>query len=170
MKRIAVHLAALCALPLLVACASGAPSNPSTVAATNGIVSVERFLQAASVQDLDAMAQIFGTRDGPIAAETGSTLGCAFQRMGSWLRLSSRCRSWSDIDLQMNALAQVLRHENFDIRSESNVPGRANPAIRVGVDLTQDGEVYTDVPFVVVQARSGRWHIEEIGLSRVTGG
>lgn len=160
------------ALPLLLVlggCASGG-SNPSSMAATSPIVSVERFLQAAHTEDLAAMAQIFGNRDGPIAGQTGSTFGCAFKRMGSWIGVSDRCRQWTDIDLRMNALAQILVHDEFAVRSESNVPGRLRPAIRVGVDLIHGNNLYSDVPFVVVQGQDGRWMVEEIGLGVITGG
>jgi len=132
-------------------------------------LSVERFLQAANTRDLEAMARIFGTEDGPIADEAGSTLGCAFRRMGSWIGLSGRCTSWQQIELRMNTIAYILRHDDYRMRSETTVAGRRAPTTRVGVDLEWGRERYQDVPFVVVRAGGGEWMIEEIGLERITG-
>ncbi len=159
-------------LPLLIAgCASGgAPSgSSSSMAATSPVVSVERFLQAVNVRDLDAMSRIFGTTNGPVIDQTGSTLGCAFKRMGSWISLSTRCRDRQDVELSMDILASILEHDEFRVRSESNVPGRSRPAIRVGVDLVQGQVEHADVPFVLVQGRDGRWLVEEIAVTRITG-
>lgn len=164
-------LPALFLLPLLLAgCASGgAPSSSSAMAATSPVVSVERFLQAVNVRDLDAMSRIFGTTDGPVIDQTGSTLGCAFKRVGSWISVSTRCRNRADIELSMDVLATILQHDEFRVRSEQNVPGRSRPAIRVGVDLVQGAVEHPDVPFVVVQGRDGRWLVEEIAVTRITG-
>lgn len=161
---------ALAALLAIGGCASGG-GGPSqgALAATNAVVSVERFLQASNARDLDAMSRIFGTADGPVVEQTGGTFSCAFRRMGSWIGVSDRCRSLQDIEITMDLLATILEHEEFRVRSDSPVPGRTYPAVRVGVDLIQDGVEYTDVPFVVVQASNGRWHVEEIAVTRITG-
>jgi hypothetical protein len=131
-------------------------------------LSVERFLQAVNTGDLHGMARIFGTERGSIAEETGGPLGCAFRRVGSWVGLGNRCVSWVDIELRMNAIALILRHDDYAVRSEGSVPGRTRPTTRVGVDLDQGPSRYPDVPFVVVQTRDGRWLVEEIGLERIT--
>jgi hypothetical protein len=154
-------------LPLAsVGCASSG-SSPE-VAGAQPQVSVERFLEAANTRDLDAMARIFGTEAGPIADQTGSGLGCAFRRVGSWLRISNRCTSWQDIEVRMNTIAYILRHDRYQLRSESTVAGREARTIRVGVDLEWGRESHADVPFVVVQSRGGRWLVQEIGLERIT--
>lgn len=149
-----------------VGCATSG-SSPQ-MAGTQPQISVERFLQAANSRDLDAMARIFGTDEGPIADQARSGLGCAFRRVGSWLRLSSRCTSWQDIEIRMNTIAYILRHDRYQVRSESTVAGRQAQTIRVGVDLEWGRESYPDVPFVVVQTREGRWLVQEIGLERIT--
>ncbi len=151
------------------ACASSGPTPQSNrMAAVQPMISVERFLQAANTSDLEAMARIFGTSRGPIANQAGSAIPCAFRRMGSWVGLGSRCVSWVDIELRMDAIARLLRHEDYRVRSESNVPGRLRPTVRIGVDLVRGGASVPDVPFVVVQTSDGRWLVEEIGLERVT--
>jgi len=149
-------------------CASGPPLAQSRMAASQPMLSVERFLQAANTGDLEAMAMIFGTSRGPIADQAGGTLPCAFRRIGSWVGLGSRCVSWIDIEIRMDAIARLLRHDDYRVRSESNVAGRARPTIRVGVDMARGASSIQDVPFVVVQASSGRWMVEEIGLERLT--
>jgi hypothetical protein len=150
-------------------CASSGPPTPR-MAAGQPMVSVERFLQAANTGDLGAMAYIFGTSSGPVADETGNTFSCAFRRMGSWIRVSDRCVTWQEIELRMNVIALVLRHDTYRVRSESQVPGRQRPTIRIGVDLDRGRDRYPDVPFVVVQARDGRWFVEQIGLNQITQG
>lgn len=131
------------------------------------MLSVERFLQAANTQDLDTMARIFGTYNGPVG-DTGSTFGCAFRRMGSWIGVTQRCLTRVDVELRMNALALILRHDDYRILSERPVPGRVHPTSRVGVTLVRGNRTVDDVPFLVVRSRSGRWLVEEIDLERIT--
>jgi hypothetical protein len=133
------------------------------------MLSVERFLQAANTRDLDAMARLFGTADGPIIDQTGGGFSCAFKRMGSWIGIGEPCVSWAEIELRMDALAQILRHDDYRLRSESAVAGRTSPTSRIGVDLTRAGSLYADIPFLVVQTPDGRWLVEEIqDLPRLT--
>lgn len=158
-------------LPLGIGgCASSPSPSSSQMAGLAPMLSVERFLQAANTNDLDSMARIFGTVRGPIADQTGSAVGCAFRRMGSWFGIGRRCLSWSEIEVRMDAIARILRHDDYRIRGETSVAGRAQRTTRVGVDLTRGSNRYNDVPFVVVQASEGRWFLEEIGLERITGG
>jgi hypothetical protein len=154
---------------VLAGCASSGPPSPR-MAGGQPMLSVERFLEAANTGDLEAMARIFGTSDGPIAESLGNPFSCAFRRIGSWIRVSDRCSSWADVELRMNAIALVLRHDAYRIRSEAQVPGRQRPTVRVGVDMEEGTNAYPDVPFVVVQAGDGRWLVEQIGLERITQG
>ncbi len=147
---------------------SGPPGSPSGSAGSEAMISVERFLQASNRGDLTDMARIFGTARGPIADQTGNTLSCGFQRIGSWLRMGQPCLSWAEIELRMNTIAMILRHDDYDLRSESSVAGRTRPTTRVGVDLAIGSERITDVPFVAVQGSGGNWYLEEIGLERIT--
>ncbi len=157
------------ALPLLVAgCTTTRIVSSGEAAAIAPSLSVERFLQAANARDLHAMGRIFGTADGPII-ETGSALGCGFKRIGSWIGLSRRCMTLQEVELRMDAIAQVLRHEDYAVVSDESVAGRKNPTTRVGVDLWIAGKRIQDVPFTVVQTGDGRWLVEEIDLGKVTG-
>ena len=131
------------------------------------MLSVERFLQATNERDLHAMASLFGTSDGPVI-DTGGSFGCAFKRMGSWLGLSDRCRTIQEVELQMDVIAQILRHEDYTITSDSRVPGRDRPTTRVNVNFLINGRNIPDVPFLVVQTGEGRWLVEEIDLEKVT--
>jgi hypothetical protein len=153
----------------MTGCASSQQAPSSQMAGVAPMLSVERFLQAANTRDLDAMARIFGTANGPIADQAGGAFGCAFRRMGSWIGLSRRCVSWTEIEVRMDAIARILRHDDYQIQSESSVAGRRHPTTRIGVDLVRGSERYQDVPFTVVQASEGRWLLEEIGLERITG-
>jgi hypothetical protein len=129
-------------------------------------LSVERFLQAANQRDVVAMGRLFGTQDGAVM-DTGSTLGCAFKKIGSWFG-GSACTKKQDVEIRMDAIASILLHEDYQIVGESRVPGRTAPTQRVMVDLTTDeGVQVSDVPFVVVQTGDGYWLVEQVDLQRV---
>ena len=130
-------------------------------------LSVESFLQAANQRDLEQMARLFGTPDGPIA-NTGSTFGCMFKRMGSWIALSDRCRTRQEIELRMNAIALMIQHDDYQMGGDQRVAGRPSMTTQIGVTLTRNGRSIGTVPFVVVETGDG-WLIEEIGLEAVTG-
>ncbi len=132
------------------------------------MLSVERFLQATSSGDFVAMARIFGGKGGPIA-DTGGTFGCMFKKLGSWIGMGARCLKAHEVELRMSVIALVLRHDDYEIVGQSLVPGRVSPTTRIGVTLTRAGRRYEDVPFLVVQLSEGRWLIEEIGLTTITG-
>lgn len=138
-----------------------APNPAAPVAAQ---LSVERFLQAANERDVQAMGNLFGTRDGP-AMDTGSAFGCAFKKIGSWFG-GSPCAKRQDVEIRMDAIASILRHQDYRITREERVPGRDAPTTRVMVELTVSGQAVPGVPFVVVQTPEGRWLVQEIGLEQ----
>jgi len=133
------------------------------------MLSVERFLQATNERDLHGMAGLFGTVDGPVI-ETGGPLGCAFKKIGSWIGLGDRCGTLQEVELWMDAIAQILQHEDYNLVSERSVPGRQHPTTRIGVNLQINGREILDVPFLVVQSGKGGWLVEQIDLEKVTGG
>lgn len=144
---------AVLALALTLAgCATQTVEPPRSSAAAMGELDVapslvvERFLAAVNADEWEAMGRLFGTQDGPFGDRN----------------------SREDVELRMNAIALILKHEDFEIGSQRRVPGRERTTIRVGVDLTVRGEVIQDVPFLVVQSESGSWLIEEIDLVKVT--
>ena len=154
---------------MLAACVTRV-AGPDPMAGVGSSLTVERFLQAANGQDLDGMARAFGTPDGPII-DTGSTFGCAFKKIGSWFGMSDVCLSYQEVELRMYAIAQILRHEDYRIVSESDVPGRVDRTTRIGVDLVRaEGQVAADVGFLVIRAGGdGLWLIQEIELDKITG-
>jgi hypothetical protein len=131
-------------------------------------LSVERFLQAANARDLHGMGRIFGTADGAMM-DTGSTVGCMFKKIGSWFGGAS-CRSREDVEIQMDAIASILKHEDYRIVREEMVAGQEHSTTRVLVTLTIGGKSVTDVPFDVVQASNGRWMVQNVNLQRVMNG
>jgi hypothetical protein len=130
-------------------------------------LSVEGFLRAANARDLHGMGRIFGTEKGPII-DTGGPVGCAFKKMGSWIGIGRSCTTLQEVELRMDAIAQILRHEDYTLASESRVAGRVHPTTRIGVDLSVRGRTIRDVPFLVVRTKDGRWFIEQIGLDKIT--
>jgi hypothetical protein len=158
---------ALASLPLIGGCATA--SQPGRGAGFVAQLSVESFLQAANERDIGAMGRLFGTTDGPIY-ETGGTFGCAFKKIGSWLG-GTPCVKRSDVEIRLDAIAELLRHEDYKIEREQGVAGRLDEATRVFVNLLINGEWVMEVPFVVVRTSSGQWLVEEVDLARVmTGG
>lgn len=133
---------------LVSSCATqtvGARSG-SAVAGTSPLQSVERFLAAVQARDLDRMAGLFGTSDGPV----------------EWERV--------EVELHMDLLASVLAHQDYEIVSEGMVPGRPNPTTRVGVTMTMGDRVIPDVSYLTVRTEEGRWMVQEIDLERITSG
>ncbi len=171
-SRSAAHLLRF---PLVLALVSLLTSGGCTTASQQGPgagvvaqLSVESFLQAANARDIGAMGRLFGTTDGPIY-KTGSTFGCAFKKIGSWFGGTS-CVKRSDVEIRLDAIAEVLQHEDYRIVREQGVAGRLDEATRVFVDLLVDEEWVREVPFVVVRTSSGQWLVEEVDLAKVMSG
>ena len=155
--------------PLLIvalataACSSG--SGSSTIAPVAAQLSVERFLQAANERDFDSMGRLFGTSTGSVM-ETGGTFGCFFKKIGSWFG-GTACTRQVDVELRMDAIASIIRHDDYRIVREEAVAGRDVPARRVIVDMTIEGDAVSGMPFVVVRTSEGRWLVEQVPLERI---
>lgn len=131
-------------------------------------LAVERFLQASNVRDLVEMSRLFGTYDGPIG-DTGNAFGCFWKKLGSVFGGNS-CRKWRDVELRMDVISSILRHQDYQAVSERMVSGAEHPANRIGVDMSfEGGMTVRDVGFTVVQASEGRWLINLIELEKITG-
>lgn len=162
------HWIVLLALGATTACSSSQVRvNPAT--ALEPQLSVERFLQAANTRDLDAMGRLFGTADGPYG-DTGSTFGCAFKKIGSWFG-GEACRTRQEVELRLDAIASILRHQDYAVTQQQMVAGRMHPTSRVLVDLVMDGDrIVRAVPFVVVHGSGNQWYVQEIDLQMVMSG
>jgi hypothetical protein len=140
---------------LLSACTTQVVDGGSPGASTSQLsadvapaLTVEAFLTAANDDDWSTMGRLFGTKDGP------------FERIGG---------SRQEVELRMNAIALILKHTDFRVMAQNRVPGRDNPTIRVGVDITSDdGITVPDVGFFVVESNDGPWLVEEIELVKLT--
>lgn len=142
--------------------------SPGAMASVGPQLSVERFLQASNDRDLASMARIFGTADGPMG-DTGSTFGCFFKKIGSWFG-GLPCRSRQEVEVQMAAIANILRHDDYRIVGEEQVPGRDHPTMQVSVDLRMGENTVRAVPFRVVRSGSGQWLVEYVDLERAMSG
>jgi hypothetical protein len=118
---------------------------PSDAALATQLV-IEQFLRAANSNDLDAMARLFGTRDGSVVNRD----------------------SKQENDTRMFAIASVLRHDGYVIGGTQIVPGRRDEAIQVNVRM-KFGQRQVDVPYTVVYTRDRTWLIESIHLEAITG-
>jgi len=162
--RVPLLTAAALAL-LLGACTTRTVRAPGAGVAAQ--LSVETFLQAANQRDLETMGRVFGTAEGPIL-DTGSTLGCMFRKMGSWFG-GEACVKREEVEIRLDAIANVLRHDDYRVVREEAVAGRMTVATRVWVDLTVRGQRVSEVPFVVVRSGSA-WLVEQVDLQRVMAG
>ena len=127
-------------------CTSRTVANQSQLSLAPALT-VERFLQAANTRDLDTMARLFGTDDGPIGDR----------------------RNRMEVELRMDVIAEILQHDDYQIISERRVPGAAVPSNRIGVDLRlPGGTTVRDVGFTVVLGSDDRWLINVIELIKIT--
>ena len=149
----------------LLAAACSSQSGPAAVAPVAAQLSVERFLQAANARDVDAMGRLFGTSSGSVM-ETGSTFGCFFKKIGSWFG-GTACTRRTDVELRMDAIASIIRHEDYRIVREEPVAGRVSPTRRVIVDMRLQGRSVSAAPFIVVQTGGGRWLVEQVPLEQL---
>ena len=93
------------------------------------------------------MGRLFGTKDGPFGDQRGR----------------------QETELGMDALVEVLRHDNYQIISERRVAGSDVPSNRIGVDsLMPNGGAVRDVRFTVVFASSNRSLILDIEVQKIT--
>ena len=151
----------------LVSAACSGQSGPNQVAPVAAQLSVERFLQAANARDIETMGRLFGTSSGP-AGDTGSAFGCFFKKIGSWFGGTS-CTSRVDVEVRMDAIASIVRHDGYTILREEQVAGRTSPTRRVLVNMDIGGRAVNAAPFVVVQTSGGRWLVEEVPLETIMG-
>lgn len=159
------RLALLVTAAVVSGCASQA--GPTEVAPVAAQLSVERFLEAANARDVQTMGRLFGTSSGPLG-DTGGTFGCFFKKIGSWFG-GTACTRRVEVELRMDAIASVVRHEDYRIVREEPVAGRNSPTRRVLVDMTVSGRAVSAAPFVVVQTGEGRWLVEEVPLETIMG-
>lgn len=133
---------------LAAACGGGGAAAPGPAPAGPAPqLVVERFLQAANVNDLPTMTTLFGTADKTI--DKLEPLAVAQRRM--------------------YVLASLLRHDDFAIQGQRVVPGRMEDATEVLVMIRQ-GKKQTLVPHLVVRRNDGGWIIERIDVERLTSG
>ena len=62
-----------------------------------------------------------------------------------------------EVEIRVEAISSILRHENYRIEHEEMVAGRNTPTTRVVVNLTIRGQRVDTIPFLVVEASGGRW-------------
>ena len=143
------HFSALIVLTLVAAVSACttqqiSPRPTGGFASVAPMLSVERFLQAANSEDYAVMARLFGTHSGPVQQDPRG------------------------MEIRMQAVAEILSHDDFEIVSDRREPGREYPTTRIGVDVTKGGRVFPEVHFFVVQTDDGVWLVEEIDLERLT--
>ena len=124
--------------------AAGAPLGTGAPSVATSLV-IEQFLRAVNASDLDTMARLFGTVEGPIVKRDPK----------------------KDVDNRMYALAAILRHEDYAIEGMQIVPGRRDEATRVNVAMTVNGRSVR-VPYTLVWSRDGNWLVEQIGIEAIT--
>lgn len=128
-------------LLLISACTQKVVTVPSGGVAP-GLV-VEQFLTAANAKDLNRMASLFGTKDGPVNQK--------------WDK--------QELEQRMFLFANVLKHDDYKIEGEALVPGRSNEATQLNISLINREQKVT-VPFILVRSKNN-WLIEEFGIEKI---
>lgn len=146
-------------------CATRVPLPPGGDE-TGARSAVEHFLEAANRRDLQALARMFGTLQGPVA-DTGA-LQCGLRRLASWLAMAEPCPDLRAVELRMHTIATLLSHDGYEVVDGARVPGREPFVTRIAVDMRRGSRVYRDVGFVVVPQSSG-WLVEAVELEKITG-
>lgn len=139
MRRLAILL------PLVVLVGCGGRDTVTAMESPGPALVVERFLQAANVNDLYTMTQLFGTSRRTID------------------QIETRERA----ERRMQVLASLLRHEDYRVQGQRAVPGRLNDATELLVEL-RTAERTIVVPHLVVRRAGGGWIIERIDIEPIT--
>ncbi len=141
------------ALPLLAlvfsGCAStgGEVSVDSTYGAASAEEAVRRFLGAAQEQEYSRMRELFGTRGGPAERKWGV----------------------KDVEQRMIVLSGMLVHQSYSLRPlELGYIGENQRSFVARITGTRYGTV--TLPITTIQAKSGRWFVEQLGVDSLTGG
>lgn len=146
-------LATLVAI-LFSACVSRqvVPASGSMGGSVAPTLVLEQFLAAANAaaandpQGILAMGRLFGTKDGPVINRDARR----------------------DVEQWMFVLANLLKHEQYEIQGEQMVPGRLSEAKRFMVQMKlQERSVV--VPFTLVLARRDQWLVEAFDAEVITG-
>lgn len=135
----------LCGLLTLVACGPRIPPAEQGPGAVAPEAAVERFLRLVGDKNYVQMGWVFGTDDGPLIRRDPPP----------------------EVERRMYALARVLEHTGFEVRSQSPVPGRSGNAVQLAVMLRQRAREL-EVPFTAVRGPDGRWFVEQIDIEKIT--
>jgi hypothetical protein len=108
---------------------------------------VEQFMRAVNREpkDLNTMARLFGTKDGPIAERDPR----------------------AQVEQRMFAIGKVLEHEDYEVVRENIVPGRTSEATQLMVRVVKNKNPFM-VPFTLVRYKENAWLIEAIGIDVIT--
>ena len=141
------------AVPVLALALSGCASSggelpvDSTYGAASAEDAVRLFLDAAQVQEYSRMRELFGTRDGPAERKWGV----------------------QDVEQRMIVLSGMLLHESYSLRPlELGYLGENQRSFVARITGTRYGTV--TLPITMIQAKNGRWFVEQLGVESLTGG
>lgn len=130
-------------------CASTGREVPvdSTYGAASAEDAVRGFLDAVQEQGYSRMRELFGTRDGPAERKWGV----------------------QDVEQRMIVLSGMLLHESYSLRPlELGYLGEHQRSFVARITGTRYGTV--TLPITTIQAKSGRWFVEQLGMDSLTGG
>jgi hypothetical protein len=135
---------AVLSLVVLVAACGGRDTVPAMESPGPALV-LERFLQAANMNDLYTMTQLFGTSR----------------------RTIDQIEPREQAERRMQVLASLLRHEDYTVRGQRAVPGRLYDATELMVEMKFPDRTVL-VPHLVVRRQGGGWIIERIDIEVLT--
>ena len=126
----------------LAVAACGSRASSSIMLPVDPQVTVARFMSAVDANNLLAMAQLWGTRDGPSIEKMDRT----------------------ELDMRLTVMRSYLTHEEYEILASGSL-ARADDRTRAyDIRLTRAGCVHT-VPFELVRVGGG-WLVSNVDLTR----
>jgi hypothetical protein len=129
------------AVLLLAACGGGSGSGSAAVhPSNNAAAAVESFLQAVADSNLDRMAALWGTAQGPAATTHMPT----------------------DYERRIVVMQHYLRHETARIVSDT--PETTENRHDIQVELRRQLCTWV-VPFVAIRSTSGSWIVNQVDLT-----
>lgn len=139
MRRVVIGLVLLAACRSAGTPVSGGSASSGSGGAGTPRAAVEQFLAAAKAQDMQALSNVWGDKDGLLRDKIGRP------------------------ELERRSLISLCLLKHDQSRIADPTTGLDGGRI-FNVDLTQ-GNLEASIPFTVVQGRSARWYVQNFDLT-----
>lgn len=124
---------------VLTACGGGAGA-PAAQPASSAADAVRSFMQAVADSNIDRMASLWGTANGP----------------------ASKTKQPPDYQRRVAIMQAYLRNQSFRITSDVPQPDESRRALQV--EIKRDTCTWS-VPFVAIKSANGAWLVTQVDLA-----